>query len=63
MEELTRLDARKNVVAELAALFWVPKSLICFQLQEMVKYSQIEMRMIANEVPTTSASHVEMRNI
>lgn len=64
MNELTRLDARKNVVAELAALFWVPKSLICFQLQEMVKYSQIEMRMTANEVPSASANtHVEMSNI
>ena len=64
MGELTRLDARKNVVAELAALFWVPKSLICFQLQEMVKYSQLEMRMTANEVPSASANtHVEMSNI
>ncbi len=34
--ELSKLDTRKNVVSELAALFWVPKSLIGFQLQELL---------------------------
>ena len=64
MEELARLDARKNVVAELSALFWVPKSLVCFQLQQMLKYSQIESSVMASEVVSTSqASHVELRNI
>ena len=37
LEEMGRLDNRRNVVAELAALFWVPKSLICFQLQDAVR--------------------------
>jgi hypothetical protein len=35
--EIAKLDARRNVVAELATLFWVPKSLICLQLQEIVR--------------------------
>ena len=35
--EIGKLDSRKNVVAELATLFWVPKSLISFQLQDMVR--------------------------
>ena len=37
MNEMVKLDSRRNVVSELAGLFWVPKSLICFQLQEMVR--------------------------
>ena len=37
MAEMVKLDARRNVVSELAGLFWVPKSLICFQLQETVR--------------------------
>lgn len=35
--ELSKLDSRRNVVSELAALFWVPKSLIGFQLQELLR--------------------------
>lgn len=35
--EMAKMDARRNVVSELAGLFWVPKSLICFQLQEIVR--------------------------
>ena len=62
MSELTRLDARKNVVAELAALFWVPKSLICFQLQEMVKYSQIDATMITETV-SAELNPMETSNI
>jgi hypothetical protein len=37
LEELVKLDTRKNVVAELATLFWVPKSLIGFQLQDFFR--------------------------
>ncbi len=36
MLELNKLDSRKNVISELAAVFWVPKSLISFQLQDIV---------------------------
>lgn len=37
LSEMSKLDARRNVVAELAALFWVPKSLVCLQLQDIVR--------------------------
>lgn len=37
MSEITKLDTRRNVVSELAGLFWVPKSLICFQLQDILR--------------------------
>jgi len=34
---MAKLDARRNVISELATLFWVPKSLICFQLQDILR--------------------------
>ncbi len=37
LEEMAKLDTRRNVVSELASLFWVPKSLICFQLQAILR--------------------------
>lgn len=37
LAEMAKLDSRKNVVSELAALFWVPKSLIGFQLQDILR--------------------------
>ncbi|MBF0442488.1 MAG: hypothetical protein HQK54_11330 [Oligoflexales bacterium] len=37
LAEIHKLDIRKNVVSELAGLFWVPKSLVCFQLQDIVR--------------------------
>ena len=37
MSELVKLDSRKNVISELAGLFWVPKSLVCFQLQNILR--------------------------
>ncbi len=36
MQELSKLDSRKNVITELATIFWVPKSLISYQLQNIV---------------------------
>jgi hypothetical protein len=37
LAEMAKLDSRRNVVSELAALFWVPKSLVCFQLQDILR--------------------------
>lgn len=37
--EIEKTDSRCNIVNELANHFWVPKSLICFQLQDMLKGS------------------------
>ena len=36
LSEMSKMDSRKNVIAELATIFWVPKSLVSFQLQELV---------------------------
>lgn len=35
-EEMSRLDSRRNIVAELAALFWIPKTLLTFQLKSLL---------------------------
>ena len=35
--ELDELDSRRNMVADLATLFWVPKALIGFQLQDILR--------------------------
>lgn len=32
-KEISKIDAKLNMIAELAASFWVPKSLVAFQLQ------------------------------
>lgn len=47
-QELAKVDARKNAMTELSALFWAPKSLIGYQLQEIIR-EQLPNR------PTTSA--------
>jgi hypothetical protein len=36
-DEMSRMDTRRNMVTELSALFWIPKSMICFQIQESVR--------------------------
>jgi hypothetical protein len=42
-KELAKLDLRRNVIAELSALFWVPKSIICFQLQDVLRAPTTEI--------------------
>jgi hypothetical protein len=37
LAEMGKLDLRRNVVSELATLFWVPKSLVCFQMQDALR--------------------------
>lgn len=37
LNEMSKLDARRNVIAELAALFWAPKLLVGFQLQDILR--------------------------
>jgi hypothetical protein len=49
LTEMAKLDSRKNVVSELASLFWVPKSLIGFQLQDILR---------SGERPATKAATV-----
>ena len=35
--ELGELDSRRNMITELATLFWVPKALVGFQLQDILR--------------------------
>ena len=35
--EMAKIDARKDLITELSTIFWVPKILIGFQLQMMLK--------------------------
>jgi hypothetical protein len=37
LAEMAKLDSRRNVVSELATLFWVPKSLVSFQVSDIVR--------------------------
>lgn len=37
MEELAKIDVRKNLIADLSTLFWVPKSLLGYQLQDLIR--------------------------
>jgi len=41
VDEMSKLDSRRNVVAELAAIFWVPKSLVGFQLRDMLRGGRV----------------------
>lgn len=51
--ELSKADPRKNLVSELASLFWVPKSLVGFQIQDSIRFHQVEQR---HSIPTPRAS-------
>ncbi len=39
--EMAGLDSRKNIIAELGAVFWVPKSLISLQVEELVRFGLV----------------------
>ena len=57
MSEMTKLDSRKNVVSELATLFWVPKSLVGFQLQDILRSGErIQPLVIASEAESPGES-------
>jgi hypothetical protein len=67
LEELAKLDARRNVVVDLAALFWVPKSLVGYQLQEIVRLNEHVLPLAnvtaapnAGEKPAASASFANL---
>ncbi|NDE13431.1 hypothetical protein EBZ80_00680 [bacterium] len=54
--ELNRLDVRRNVVAELASLFWAPKALIGFQIQEILRMTHEDA---AGILPVRDSVHGE----
>lgn len=58
-EELAKSDVRKNIVSDLSALFWAPKSLISFQLQDMVRHSRaVALEMLPSSVETGSLAQM-----
>ena len=63
LAEMSKLDSRKNVISELATLFWVPKSLVCFQLSDILRSGERPLNApnkgiesIRGEGPTANAS-------
>lgn len=60
IEEMSKMDSRRNMISELSAMFWVPKSLIGFQLQDTVRSGQkIYLNMEANRSLDKGMSQVE----
>ena len=55
LEEMARLDSRRNVVTELAALFWIPKSLLTLQLQQAIRHETA-----ASTVTSTAGRSMEI---
>ena len=54
-QEMAKLDSRRNMISELATLFWVPKTLIGFQLQDIVRMGQkIAVAAVDNAVKPAS---------
>lgn len=60
LEELARLDSRRNVISELAALFWVPKSLLTFQLQQAISQSVATASAVRTSSDSAASRSVEM---
>jgi hypothetical protein len=52
---MAKLDNRKNVVSELATLFWVPKSLIGFQLADILRSGE-RPRVVTGAVEQTAVA-------
>lgn len=55
LDEMARVDTRRNLISELSALFWVPKSLLTFQLQQAIRQPSK-----AATTQATTGSSVEM---
>lgn len=58
MAEMAKLDSRKNVVSELATLFWVPKSLIGFQLQDILRTGERVQPLATRDMADSGAESV-----
>lgn len=55
-KELANIDSRKNIIAELATLFWVPKHLIGFQIQNAIQFHDIGIPTRQSESESESKS-------
>lgn len=56
LAEMAKLDARRNMVSELSALFWVPKSVVSFQMQDQIVIGQRAMTNAASTERDTSTA-------
>ena len=54
-QELCKIDIRKNTIVELSSIFWVPKPLINYQLQELIREGKSENEHIAKKDSTSKA--------
>lgn len=59
LSEMAKLDARKNVVSELATLFWVPKSLICLQLSDILRSGENPTGITKTVTATAAAASIQ----
>ena len=58
--ELAELDTRRNMIAELATLFWVPKALIGFQLQDILRTRPLAKMQEARPEATGAARQLQL---
>lgn len=51
VSEMSKVDLNKNFVSELATAFWIPKSLVSYQVQDIIRsgYTLIETRPVEKE--------------
>lgn len=50
LEELGKIDSRKNIIWELATAFWAPKTLVGFQMQDILR-SGVQVTKPAAKIP------------
>ena len=58
--ELAELDTRRNMITELATLFWVPKALIGFQLQDILRTRPLEKMQEKHREATSAARQLQL---
>ena len=58
--ELSELDTRRNMITELATLFWVPKALIGFQLQNILRTRPLEKVQETRPDTTSTARQLQL---
>jgi hypothetical protein len=54
LAEIAKLDSRSNIVAEIANLFWTPRSLVGFQLQDTLRSDLTQLASINKSVPAAA---------
>ncbi len=63
LDEMSKLDSRRNVISELSTLFWVPKSLVSFQMQDVLRSGNkltIERPMVIDQGMTLGSSETNV---